>query len=158
MLVYNLDTKPFWKSEVDDIDTVEDISKKLPWFLECNPERFPYWWVLKSKKYHIFSATNETDFCRFGKPDPRNVQLLAAMHSGSKKDPKPLVSTYDFIWRWYLEKWLRPWCLHMTTLSAYYWAPPKKNPGKTCSWIISVPIKNHLEEAGDSRYEALDEI
>ena len=99
MMVYNLDTKPFWKTEVDEIDTVEDISKKLPWFLECNPERFPYWWVLKSKKYHIFSATNETDFCRFGKPDPRNVQLLAAMHSGSKKDPKPLVSTYDFIWR-----------------------------------------------------------
>ena len=45
MMVYNLDTKPFWKSEVDDIDTVEDISKKLPWFLECNPDRFPYWWV-----------------------------------------------------------------------------------------------------------------
>ena len=37
-------------------------------------------------------------------------------------------------------------------------SPTQKNPGKTCSWIISVPIKNHLEEAGDSRYEALDEI
>jgi len=78
MMVYNLDTKPFWKSLVDDIATVEDISKKLPWFLECNPDRFPYW---------------------FGKLDPRNVQLIAAMHSGPKKDPKPLVSTYDFIWR-----------------------------------------------------------
>ena len=55
MMVYNLDTKPFWKTEVDEIDTVEDISKKLPWFLECNPERFPYWWVLKSHNYHIFS-------------------------------------------------------------------------------------------------------
>ena len=45
MMVYNLDTKPFWKSLVDKIETVEDISKKLPWFLECNPDRFPYWWV-----------------------------------------------------------------------------------------------------------------
>ena len=64
MMVYNLDTKPFWKSEVDDIDTVKDISKKLPWFLECNPDRFPYWWVEHScdnilsllDTFHISSA------------------------------------------------------------------------------------------------------
>ena len=55
MMVYNLDTKPFWKSEVDDIDTVEDISKKLPWFLECNPDRFPYWSVKMIKfLYHSY--------------------------------------------------------------------------------------------------------
>jgi len=79
LMVYNLDTKPFWKPLVDDIEAVEDIPKKLPWFLECNPDRFPYW---------------------FGKLDPRNAHLLAAMHSGGpKKDQKPLVSTYDFVWR-----------------------------------------------------------
>ena len=139
MMVYNLDTKPFWKSLVDDIATVEDISKKLPWFLECNPDRFPYWWVKMIKfpfhsyfeypsmcdftvsytgglnifqSYSLFCLSyphhisptskfesNEPDICRFGKLDPRNVQLIAAMHSGPKKDPKPLVSTYDFIWR-----------------------------------------------------------
>ena len=45
MMVYNLDTKPFWRSEVDEIEKVEDISKQLPWFLECNPDRYPYWWA-----------------------------------------------------------------------------------------------------------------
>jgi len=78
MMVYNLDTKPFWRSEVDEIEKVDDISKQLPWFLECNPDRYPYW---------------------FGKPDPRNVQLVAAMHSGAKRDEKPLVSNYEFVWR-----------------------------------------------------------
>ena len=43
MMVYNLDTKPFWRSEVDEIEKVDDISKQLPWFLECNPDRYPYW-------------------------------------------------------------------------------------------------------------------
>jgi len=41
-------------------------------------DRYPYW---------------------FGKPDPRNVQLVAAMHSGAKRDEKPLVSNYEFVWR-----------------------------------------------------------
>ena len=45
MMVYNLDTKSFWKSKVDEIEKVDDISKQLPWFLECNPDRYPYWWV-----------------------------------------------------------------------------------------------------------------
>ena len=45
MMVYNLDTKPFWRSEVDEIEKVDDISKQLPWFLECNPDRYPYWWA-----------------------------------------------------------------------------------------------------------------
>ena len=45
MMVYNLETKSFWKSKVDEIEKVDDISKQLPWFLECNPDRYPYWWV-----------------------------------------------------------------------------------------------------------------
>ena len=35
----------------DAINDVEDIKLELPWFLECNPRRYPYW---------------------TGKPDPRN--------------------------------------------------------------------------------------
>jgi len=77
MMVYNLDTKSFWKSKVDEIEKVDDISKQLPWFLECNPDRYPYW---------------------FGKPDPRNAQLMTAMRSGGTKDEKPLISDYDFVW------------------------------------------------------------
>ena len=53
MMVYNLDTKPFWRSEVDEIEKVDDISKQLPWFLECNPDRYPYWWVFLRFKINI---------------------------------------------------------------------------------------------------------
>lgn len=53
MMVYNLDTKPFWRSEVDEIDKVDDISKQLPWFLECNPDRYPYWWAFLRFKINI---------------------------------------------------------------------------------------------------------
>ena len=53
MMVYNLDTKPFWRSEVDEIEKVEDISKQLPWFLECNPDRYPYWWAFLRFKINI---------------------------------------------------------------------------------------------------------
>ena len=27
----------------DAISEVEDIKLELPWFLECNPQRYPYW-------------------------------------------------------------------------------------------------------------------
>ena len=37
---------------------VTDITPYLPWWLECNPDRFPYWW---------------------GRPDPRHQDLLAAL-------------------------------------------------------------------------------
>ena len=53
MMVYNLDTKPFWRSEVDEIEKVDDISKQLPWFLECNPDRYPYWWAFLRFKINI---------------------------------------------------------------------------------------------------------
>ena len=36
------------------MDEVEDMDKFVPWFLECNPGRFPYW---------------------FGTLDPRNKDL-----------------------------------------------------------------------------------
>jgi len=59
-MLYSLDVRPKWKASTDPIDAVTDISKQLPWFLECNPSRFPYWW---------------------GLPDPRNAALLAAITS-----------------------------------------------------------------------------
>ena len=43
-----------WKDRLDPIEEVEDMKMYVPWFLACNPERFPYW---------------------FGKPDPRNEVL-----------------------------------------------------------------------------------
>ena len=73
-MLYSLEVRPKWKASTDPIDGVNDVSKQLPWFLECNPSRwpkesghfdnspprFPYWW---------------------GLPDPRNAALLAAITS-----------------------------------------------------------------------------
>ena len=39
---------------MDPVKEVEDMEPYVPWFLACNPHRFPYW---------------------FGKPEPRNKVL-----------------------------------------------------------------------------------
>ena len=38
-MLYSLDMRPKWKALTDPIDAVTDVSKQLPWFLECNPTR-----------------------------------------------------------------------------------------------------------------------
>ena len=49
-LVYN----PRWQEMVDPMEDVKDMEKFVPWFLACNPDRYPYW---------------------FGNYEPRNKQL-----------------------------------------------------------------------------------
>ena len=56
--LYNLENKKFWLNRTDPIETVTDVKKYIPWLLECNPDRFPYW---------------------FGKLDHRNVDLLYSL-------------------------------------------------------------------------------
>ena len=56
--IYNLDNKLFWKNNTVPLNKANDIKLYVPWFLACNPHRFPYW---------------------FGQPDPRNKDLLLAM-------------------------------------------------------------------------------
>ena len=60
-LIHSLESKPHWKKATDLVESVSDVSASLPWFLACNPSRFPYWW---------------------GRPDPRNMHLLTAMRGG----------------------------------------------------------------------------
>ena len=59
-MIYMLDNKPFWKNTTVPLDQAPDVTPYVPWFLDCNKQRFPYW---------------------FGHPDPRNHHLLA-MRSG----------------------------------------------------------------------------
>ena len=59
--IFGLENKPFWRSRVSPSSSVTDVSTSLPWWLACHPLRYPYW---------------------FGRPDPRNRQLLAAMEGG----------------------------------------------------------------------------
>ena len=40
-MLYSLEVRPKWKASTDPIDGVNDVSKQLPWFLECNPSRWP---------------------------------------------------------------------------------------------------------------------
>ena len=49
-----------YKDRLDPIEDVDDMEMFVPWFLACNPERFPSW---------------------FGKPDPRNEVLRRALHN-----------------------------------------------------------------------------
>ena len=53
-----------WRDRTDLISSVTDVPTILPWWLDCHPVRYPYW---------------------FGRPDPRNHLLLKAMQSGESK-------------------------------------------------------------------------
>ena len=53
--LYKLADKKCWLAQADRVSEVTDIEPFIPWFLTCNPARYPYW---------------------FGRPDPRNQDLL----------------------------------------------------------------------------------
>jgi len=57
-MLYSLDGRPCWAANTDPVSEAVDIDATAPWFLQCNPKRFPYW---------------------FGKPDPRNKNLVDAL-------------------------------------------------------------------------------
>ena len=40
---YNFVSHRSWKARSDNINTVTDMKKYVPWYLECNSDRFPYW-------------------------------------------------------------------------------------------------------------------
>ena len=56
--LYNMVDKECWLANSDNINNVTDVEKFVPWFLSCNPHRYPYW---------------------IGEPDPRNKDLLISM-------------------------------------------------------------------------------
>ena len=65
-----------WRDRRDPISSVTDVPTNLPWWLACNPTRYPYW---------------------FGRPDPRNQQLLQAMQSGESKEDSNSFRISDII-------------------------------------------------------------
>ena len=56
--IYNLEDNTCWREVTDTLDQSKDLEHYVPWFLACNPARFPYW---------------------FGKPDPRNGDMVLAL-------------------------------------------------------------------------------
>jgi len=59
-LLHSLANHQNWKKRTVPVSSVKDLVAELPWWLKCNPYRFPYWQ---------------------GWPDPRNKQLLEAMQA-----------------------------------------------------------------------------
>ena len=55
---FKLDGRTCWLENIDNIEDSHDIKKHVPWFLDCNPERYPYW---------------------YGKTEPRNQDLLESI-------------------------------------------------------------------------------
>ena len=56
--LYNMVDKQCWLAQCDSMDKVTDVNKFIPWFLTCNPNRYPYW---------------------IGEADSRNEDLLKSM-------------------------------------------------------------------------------
>ena len=55
---YSLGYSPRWKEMMDPVENVKDMEMFVPWFLKCNPGRYPYW---------------------FGRSDRRNEQLFISL-------------------------------------------------------------------------------
>ena len=56
--LYNMEYAKFFKKRQDPVENITDMIGFVPWFLKCNPQRYPYW---------------------FGHSDPRNENLLDAI-------------------------------------------------------------------------------
>ena len=74
--IFGLANKPNWLKRIDPVSSATDIVGNLPWWLECNPARYPYW---------------------FGQTDPRNELLLKAMQSGSRHQKSNTLKISDII-------------------------------------------------------------
>ena len=45
--LYRLDDTIFdkgFKLRLDPVDNITDMERFVPWFLKCNPQRYPYWY------------------------------------------------------------------------------------------------------------------
>ena len=67
--LYRLEGQECWAANRDPVSQAKDIQANPPWWLECNPQRYPYW---------------------FGKHDPRNRDLIKAL----RYSPHPKYSAY----------------------------------------------------------------
>ena len=43
--LYRLEDRQCWKANTDPVEEVQDVRPRVPWWLECNPHRYPYWSV-----------------------------------------------------------------------------------------------------------------
>ena len=55
---YNFKRHPEWRKRCDAVSSITDMKKYIPWYLDCNRQRYPYW---------------------FGNLDPRNKLLYEAL-------------------------------------------------------------------------------
>ena len=60
---FNLEGRTCWLENIDNITEAKDVEEYVPWFLECNPKRYPYW---------------------YGEIEPRNENLFKSLGSVRK--------------------------------------------------------------------------
>ena len=74
--IFSLANKPSWLKRIVPVSSATDIVANLPWWLSCNPARYPYW---------------------FGQTDPRNELLLKAMQSEPSRQNSNTLKISDII-------------------------------------------------------------
>ena len=57
---YNFKGHEGWRARCDNVSSITDMERYIPWYLDCNRDRYPYW---------------------FGKLDSRNKFLVDSMQS-----------------------------------------------------------------------------
>ena len=60
--VYFSENKKFWLGRMDPIANVSDIDSYIPWWLNCNKERYPYWFGQKEPRtLNFYEAIQRPD-------------------------------------------------------------------------------------------------
>ena len=45
--------KPFYLEQCDPVESVSDVVTRVPWWLECNKARFPYWYGVREPRLEV---------------------------------------------------------------------------------------------------------
>jgi len=92
---YALKERPQWRARMHDLGTLPAEERAwlahVPWWLACNPLRFPYW---------------------YGKPEPRNAALLYVLQQIAKN------ASYDNVDTCFKERYLKERMSHLLALHA----------------------------------------
>ena len=57
---YNFKNHEGWRARCDNVSSITDMERYIPWYLDCNRDRYPYW---------------------FGKLDSRNSFLAESLQN-----------------------------------------------------------------------------
>ena len=54
---YNFKNYEGWRARCDDVSSITDMERYIPWYLDCNRDRYPYWFgKLDSRNKILFES------------------------------------------------------------------------------------------------------